>query len=189
MKTGREYSFSGFRVDGPWRGECSGVQILPPPADAPGAPVEIAEHPFILEFPVIKSDFWPLTNHRRMRTHRNLTLLLNVLLAGGTSLQPRRPRHFWANIPHKGDQLDIKWVQEFLFAKVGDVIIDELSPPTGQPLEEMESERYYAETGYDGKGLRVPSDLDQLICLYLQLAGANRSKIRPGDFLDGHGSA
>jgi hypothetical protein len=32
---GREYSFSSFRVQGWWRGEHSGVQILPPPADAP----------------------------------------------------------------------------------------------------------------------------------------------------------
>jgi hypothetical protein len=34
-----------------------------------------------------------------MREHRNLTLLLNVLLAGRTSLQPRRSDHFWASVP------------------------------------------------------------------------------------------
>ena len=50
-KVGRDYSFSGRRVKGSWRGEHSGVQILPPPADAPSAPVEQADHPFILEFP------------------------------------------------------------------------------------------------------------------------------------------
>jgi len=31
MKVGREYSFSSFRVTGSWRGDRSGVQILPPP--------------------------------------------------------------------------------------------------------------------------------------------------------------
>jgi hypothetical protein len=54
VKIGRDYSFSGFRVAGSWRGDRSGLQILPPPEQAPRAPVEIAEHPFILEFPVIQ---------------------------------------------------------------------------------------------------------------------------------------
>jgi hypothetical protein len=88
LKVGREYSFSSFRVLGSWRGDRSGVQIVPPPDDAPRAHVEMADHPFILEFPIKESDFWPITNHRRLREHRNLTLLLNVLLAGRTSLQP-----------------------------------------------------------------------------------------------------
>jgi hypothetical protein len=92
LKVERDYSFSGYRVSGSWRGERSGVQILPPPDEAPRAPVGRADHPFILEFPIKASDFWPLTNYRRIREHRNLTLLLNLLLAGGTSLQPLRIR-------------------------------------------------------------------------------------------------
>ncbi len=46
LKVGREYSFSSFRVPGWWRGDRSGVQILPPPDDAPRAHVEMAEHPY-----------------------------------------------------------------------------------------------------------------------------------------------
>src|SRR5260370_24493214 len=49
MRVGRDFSFSSFRVEGSWRGSRSGLQILPPPDDAPRAPVEIAEHPFVLE--------------------------------------------------------------------------------------------------------------------------------------------
>src|ERR1019366_7283813 len=48
-KTGRDYSFSRRRVLGSWRGPRSGVQILPPPDDAPRALTEMAEHPFILD--------------------------------------------------------------------------------------------------------------------------------------------
>jgi len=71
-KVGREYSFSSFRVPGSWRGERSGVQIMPPPPEAPRAPVGMAAHPFILEFPIIGApeDLWPITNHRRIREHR-----------------------------------------------------------------------------------------------------------------------
>ncbi|HEY3242364.1 MAG TPA: hypothetical protein VGM03_03350, partial [Phycisphaerae bacterium] len=90
-KVGRDYSFSSLRVPGSWRGERSGVQILPPPDDAPRAPVEMAEHPFILEFPIKPSDQSSIVNYRRTRHHRRLTLLLNVLLAGRSSVQARQP--------------------------------------------------------------------------------------------------
>jgi hypothetical protein len=80
VKVGREYSFCSFRVVGSWRGDRSGVQILPPPGDAPRAEIEMAEHPFILECPIRVSDFWPVTNHRRLREHRKLSLLLRACL-------------------------------------------------------------------------------------------------------------
>jgi hypothetical protein len=88
-KTGREYSFSSFPVQGSWCGLRSKVQILPAPDGAPrGAG---ANDPFILEFPIKGSDLWFITNHRRIREHRKLTLLLNALLAGRTSCLPQRP--------------------------------------------------------------------------------------------------
>lgn len=182
MKVGREYSFSSFRVLDSWQGERSGVQILPPSADTPRAHVEMAEHPFILEFPIRASDFWPVTNHRRMREHRKLTLLLNVLLAGRTSLQPRRSEHFWASVPRDDDRCEIKWVQQFFFAELGKGVIDELSPPASKQLEEVESDEYYANVGHDGKGLRVPADLDQSICCYTALSAENRAKFDRATF-------
>jgi hypothetical protein len=176
QKVGRDYSFSSFRVQGSWQGDHSGVQILPPPDDAPRADFERAEHPFILEFPVKASDLWPITNYRRMRKHRNLTLLLNILLAGRTSLQPRRSEHFWAIVSRKNNDPEIKWVQQFYFAKLEEPVNDELSPPTDEWLEVVEPEEYYTRVGLDGKGLRVPADLDESICLYLQLSPENRAK-------------
>lgn len=95
-KTGRDYSFSSFPVQGSWRGRRSGVQILPAPDGAPRSAG--ADNPFILEFPIKGSDLSFITNHRRIREHRRLTLLLNVLLAGRTSCLSQRPRHFWAGI-------------------------------------------------------------------------------------------
>ncbi len=175
-KIGRDYSFSSFRVTGWWRGATSGVQILPPPENAPYAPVEIAEHPFILEFPIIESDYWPITNYRRLRNHRSLSLLLNILLAGRTCLQPRRPEHFWASVSWEGNDPEIKWVQQLFFAKLGSAVIDELSPPIGEQLEEVEAEEYYEKVGHDGKRLRVPSDLDHSICSYKALSPKNRAK-------------
>lgn len=181
-KVGREYSFSSFRALGSWRGERSGLQILPPPGDAPRAPVEVAEHPFIIEFPIKASNFWPITNHRRMREHRNLTLLLNILLAGRTSLQPRRSEHFWASVSWADNHPEIMWVEQFFFAKLGKAVIDELSPPATEQLEEVTPEEYYMHVGHDGEGLRIPTDLDQSICNYIALSPGNRAKFDRATF-------
>ena len=173
VKVGREYSFSSFRVLGSWRGIRSGVQILPPPDDAPRADIEMAEHPFIFEFPLKACEIWRITNHRRLRDHRNLTLLLNILLAGRTSLQPQRPEHFGAVVaPHN----TINWVQQFFFAQPGEVVVDELSPPAAAQLELVDPDEYYTTVGHDGKGLRVPADLDESICCYTVLSPENRAK-------------
>jgi len=133
IKVGRDCSFSSFRVAGSWRGKRSGIQILPPPADAPRAPSEMAEHPFILEYPVKVSDLWPITNFRRMREHRQLTFLLNVLLAGSTTIQPRRSRQLWALVHEEGVvSEEVKWVQEFYFTNMGEFVRDVLSCPAAE---------------------------------------------------------
>jgi hypothetical protein len=191
IKVGRDWSFSSFRVLGSWRGEHSGIQILPPPDDAPSAPVELAAHPFILEFPIRISEFSQITNHRRILEHRRLTLLLNVLLIGRTTLLPQRPQNFWAYVapnrestranwfqkvrswwrrfrgqaakPQTGPE--ILWVQEYFIGNLGQIVLDQLSPPARSQLGELDPREYYNRLGHDGKGLRVPTDLDQSICL------------------------
>lgn len=181
VKVGRDCSFSSYRVAGSWRGARTGVQILPPPADAPVAPVEMAEHPFILEFPVKVSDRWPITNYRRIRSHRRVTLLLNILLSGRTCFQPRRHRHLWAIEP--GDScFTAKWVQESFFANFGEAISDALSPPTPERIKEVDPEAYYSRIGQDSRSLEVPADLDESISRYLQLPTRHRETFDRGCF-------
>jgi hypothetical protein len=176
-KVGRDCSFSSYRVTGSWQGKHSGVQILPPPADAPRAPCELAEHPFILEFPVKASGHFQITNYRRMRMHRQLTFLLNVLLPERVTIQPRRPRHMWVVVHEEGVPFQgAKWAQEFYFANFGKIIQDNLSPPTGEMIEVVDPDTYYASVGHDGRSLQVPADLDESICTYTSLSKANRDK-------------
>ncbi len=182
LKVGREYSFSSFRVTGSWRGKQSGIQILPPPDDTPRAHVEMAAHPFILEFPIKSSDFGPVTSHRRMREHHNLTLLLKVLLVGRTSLQFPRSEHFWAAIPRDDGKYENMWVQNIFIGKLGKPVIEKLSPPAKELLLEVDPKEYYTKVGHDGKGLRVPTDLDQSICLYMALEAENRLKFDRATF-------
>jgi hypothetical protein len=175
-KVGRDLSFSAYRVNGSWRGERSGVQILPAPDNAPRAPQEMAQHPFILEFPIQDAGLWPITNQRRVREHRRLTLLLNLLLAGSTTLLPPRRKSFWACVEF-GAQPEIKWVQEWYFANFGEAVLDQLSTRAQSNLQELPSEAYYkVPLGIDGLGLRVPDDLDESICRYQNLPSALQAK-------------
>ena len=176
VKVGRAYSFSSYRVSGSWRGACSGIQILPPPDNAPRAPVEMADHPFILEFPIKSSDHWPLTNYRRIREHRRLTRLLNLLLAGGTCLPASKSKHFWASEVSLAGQFESRWVQRAFFADLESLVVDDLSSSTSEKLEELQPEIYFTEVGHDGKGLRVAADLDETICSYFSLDEKNRDK-------------
>jgi hypothetical protein len=99
-----------------------------------------------------------------------------VLLAGRTSLQPRRFDHFWASVDDGNGRQEIKWLQQFFIANLGNVVQDNLSQPATEELAALDPSAYYTSVGHDGKGLRVPSDLDESICHYMRLSPENREK-------------
>lgn len=186
-KVGREYSFSRRRVMGSWRGKQSRVQILPAPADAPEVPEESGDHPFILEFPLMVASRNAVTNYRRSRKHRDLTLLLNILLVGGARSLGFRPAKFWAFDPADLGSKS-KWIQQGYNTPLGPSLTDEFSMPTAVQLQELAPEEYEAVSGYDGGGLSVPSDLDQSICAYEALSAPNREKFDRAAFWFGTAS-
>jgi len=176
-RIGREYSFCIHRVSGSWRGDRSGVQILPPDPESPTAPVECADHPFILEFLFREAGYWPITNHRRMREHRRLTLMLNTVLAGRMSVQGRRAGHSWGCFHRDGGQLEVRWVQNEYFGELGRCVLEVATPLSDERLEVIPADRYFEEVrGIDGRGLCVPSDLDESICRYQQLPAVRREE-------------
>jgi len=224
-KIGREYSFCSYRVVGSWRGDRSGVQILPPPPEAPRAPMEMADHPFILEFPITGApdDLWSITNHRRIREHSQLTRVLNVFLTPTVSFESsRNAEHFWAHIPpntasvtpeaapsafirialwmrrklsgrvstahqrqeRDNDNGESRWLQRWFWAPLGAVVTDALSPPTAEKIEEIDPGAYYAGAGYDGKPLRVPTDLDDCLCRFRDLAEGRAKFDRAAYWMD-----
>jgi hypothetical protein len=137
----------------------------------------MAEHPFILEFPLRETKLWPLTNHRRIRDHRRLTLLLNVLLAGRTNVQLQRQPHCWGMFRREGGELETQWIQNSYFGILGDVVQDALSQPADSLLPEIPADRYFtAVRGIDGQGMRLPDDLDDSICRYQALPPARQEE-------------
>ena len=154
MTVGREFSFSGRPVMGSWKGARSGVQICPPPANVGQLPElsGIDDHAFILEFPLMDAGVPAVTNHRRIRKARDLTMLLNLFLAGGTRYTESSP-----TLPN--------------------FLTNSLSPPSPTQLEVLERKSYDKILGDDGGGLRIPSDLDDAICTYEALTDSKREKL------------
>lgn len=191
MRVGRDYCFSGRRVLGSWRGMKSGIQILPAPVGVPRAPVETAQHPFVLECPLQETREWRVTNDRRRRQVRTAAMLLNVLL--NTTIRPHwavQPDHLWVSVPgvdtrrFKFDRLRrwfrlpprpspsrIEWAQEFFFAPLNPVVMDELSPPAATQIQEVESDLYRGDPLRRpmSDGLQVPTDLDDSLYAYSRL--------------------
>jgi hypothetical protein len=174
-KRGRDFSFSSRRVLGSWEGKNSGVQILPPPETAPRANVESADHPFILEFPLRVSELWPITNHRRLREHRKLTLVLNVLLSGHISYFLQRSEHLWAK-HHLRENVD--WVQRFFWADLGEAVSEKPTTLPTERITEIDPDQYYnyERPGGGGAELRVPTNLDESLVLYQVLNNQQREK-------------
>ena len=167
-KIARGLSFASQPVQGSWKGKLSGVQILPPPRSAPLPPQLLAEHPFVLEFPLHECSRWSITNHRRLRLHERLSNLLNVLLKQRITTVPRRSEQLWA-IVYAGKTSRTRWVQRDYFAKTGRVVRSRHAPHSKIPIVTIEPSTYYGTIGNDGQGLRLPADLDLQIFRYLGL--------------------
>jgi hypothetical protein len=76
-----------------------------------------------------------------------------------------------------GAEPEFKWLQEFYSADIGQIVIQDLSAPVGKELEVLTSDSYYKGViGLDGRGLRVPDDLDESICRYQSLKAALQAK-------------
>jgi hypothetical protein len=173
-KFGRDISFSRDRVEGSWRGVQSGVQILQL-ADPPQLQWHAAQNPFILEFPIIESEFWPATNYRRRRTHRRLTLLLNLLLAGRIQLQPRQREPVWV-LDMTTDPTGNAFMQAGYLSHLDAIVLGAPSPAVSPSIQEVEPTEYYTWKGNVGGPLRVPSILDETLAGYLGLPEPLRAR-------------
>ena len=173
IEVGRGISFSSFRVTGWWRGRASGVQIRRMPKNAPASPMEGGPHPFVLEFPLQVAPEFQIWNGRRLREHRKLSLLLNVLVRGSISTQVIQSEHFWAEVGWRKQPI-VKFVRRGYAANIGSIKQPKLSKPLGDQLEEIEPAEYYSMQGNDGKGMRVPADLDESIVRYRNLTPRDR---------------
>lgn len=172
----RTIAFSSFRVLGVWASQNSSVRILPPPESAPKPQMEIAEHPFVLEYSYKSVVSESVTKYRANVAFQRITLLLNALLIGRTSSQPSSGTSMWTSrlvneVPH------YEWSHQGYFASLADY------PPTSEllatqsELASIPDVAYYGVIGLDGNGLRVPESLDDSLAKFFALDSVSAAKM------------
>jgi hypothetical protein len=166
-KFGRDISFVTARVGGYWTGERSKIQILPMPPGAVDTTVVTADHPFILEFPLRDRGCSEVTNYCRRRDHRQLTLLLNLLLPWNvTTYSSARKEPLWVTVPREGKILP-EWLSPGYIADIGHLLLETPSSTASNRLGMYDREEDVRFSGRDD--LIIRSDLDELLCTYKSL--------------------
>lgn len=109
---GRDILFAPRPVAGGFRFSSLPMQILPPPAEAPRTPQVMADHPFVLEYPIRAYRTSELRHRRRYKNAVEWAWVLNALLHGSIKYSGLRPKQMWAI---KGGDFESPcfWAQEF----------------------------------------------------------------------------
>ena len=172
----RAIAFSSFRVPGAWRSTRSGIRILPAPESAPDTELEIAEHPFVLEYTYKSVASQAVSQYRATIALQRVTLLLNVLLIGRTCLQPAATSASWA-MRWENDAPRFEWLQQSYFASLAEYPATLSVLESHAQLTEVPDSAYYGVIGHDGKGLRVPESLDDSLARFFALDASSAERI------------
>jgi hypothetical protein len=177
---GVDILFAHHPVQGGFRFGSLPMQILPAPPEAPRPPQLLAEHPFVLEYPMRA---WRTTGLRLRRRRKNAiewAWVLNALLRGSIKYSSSRPKHLWA-IKSGDINSPCFWAQEFYIVPGYRGIATALSEP-GPPLPVVPAAAYFSNTlspshaGVPLDTFSVPDNLDNLIGAFLRLNGERRRR-------------
>ncbi len=178
---GSGIGFSLAPVDGWFRAPGGAFQILPAPPAAPRPPVAYAEHPFLLEFPLVRSPDSLVNINRRARSSSEWIWFLNAVLTERVSQPRRRSRHAWVICPDDvsglGPARPPVWAQEYYDIPGLEAFRDDFSLPSGDPIRFMPSDAYYGAPGIVmGRPLTLPESLPESARRFSNLAGSDRTK-------------
>lgn len=159
--------FSSKPVKGSFRITDGQLQIIPAPDHAPHPPMMIADHPFILEFPIKCSSDGFVTNNRAMRRALELTWTLNALLRSAISRIGPRVRHLWGlalsdqiEVP---TQQNVKWVQEYYAIDNLPIQYADFSAPRPEQIRVIPHDEYYGSPFILSDDLVLPDSISQMI--------------------------
>jgi len=172
--------FSSKPVKGCFRAASGQLQILPAPDHAPRPPVTIADHPFILEFPIKSSSDGFVTNNRAMRRALEWTWILNALLRASISRIGPRFQHLWGLVPsdppEAPKQEDVKWVQEYYAIDDLPIQYAAFSPQGALRIREIPPDEYYNSNYILSDDLVLPDSLSQMLDKTDKLPFAERQR-------------
>ncbi len=171
--------FSLRRVEG-WYRHNDDFVIQPAPVEAPRPDVELAQHPWVLEFTFVESPAFQVRNLRTQRRAYELSLVLNLLLRAQIGRPTNRARNHWVGTrnaegtPGMGDS---QWLPESYFIPGFNALADDFSDVSAwNPLAEEPTDAYYSRRGFVGNPLTVPTSMADLCNAFRELHGQQRGR-------------
>ena len=153
------------------------MQISPAPPEASRPPQTLADHPFVLEYPIRRYRTTNILHVRRRKNAIEWAWVLNALLRGSVRYTGSRPRQLWAN---KSMELGPPFWARESYAIIGfEGIKSELSAQhDGLPIVPAES--YFSNpkgrTGLPLDTFFLPDNIDALIAAFTKLGTDKRRR-------------
>ena len=107
-------AFSYLPVTGHYRAPDDAFQLAPAPPEAPRPPAVPGDHPFLLQFPVLRDTDPQVTAELSLRALSECVWFLNATLKGLYALPPRRSRQMWVMCTDwsTGKPEGVRWASE-----------------------------------------------------------------------------
>jgi hypothetical protein len=172
---GRSILHCSRRITGCWRSDTLGVQILPPPAQAPQPPVIMADHPFILETRIESDSDGFVINRRRLTAMMESGLVLNAVLRMQVIVPDPRGRHAWVwdDEANRG-----RWLQLSYFVPDFEIQAPKLTDSECEPIPLYLHGEYYESDippGAETDSAALPDSLEDLLLAFAELTPEDRT--------------
>jgi hypothetical protein len=155
------------------------IQILPAPANAPRAGVELSDHAFLLEYAIKRSRDDVITNTRRTRGVMEWGWVLNALLRTGVRFILPRARFMWAGWAHMPGLQELHpslWVQEGYV--IPDLTIErpDFSSTETSAMCTLPDQDYYTKYVLGAQEMIIPESLPRLVDAIITLSPDDRRR-------------
>lgn len=173
-KVVRRILFNQIQTTSYWRYK-NLFQICPPPSNAP-LPDMIGPFPFVIEFTINHSGYFPLDIHRNNKEFKNLHLILSVLLEGYINYESLSE---WVWVMPKGEEQKVPSqlsCRGYFFEGFESLADDFSSFEANEKMKAIPSDVYYGNGNNKDNVLRVSDIFDRAIDIFFNLQDSLREK-------------
>jgi hypothetical protein len=167
--------FSSQPVRGSYRSHNPDVQIIEAPSAAPRSSLQIADHPFVLEFRCSRTADPLISANRRSQLVRQWTDILNIVLI--SRLVVLEGQSHWSWVKTESDRATgVRFAQHHYRVPGFTAVRADFSEPAGQITAVAQNEYYSQPQAMYGADFTIPDNLAQTLNRIYNLSDALRSR-------------
>jgi hypothetical protein len=174
----RQLAFAHVPVTGGWRYRAR-FQICPAPDEAPRPPVQMGDHPFVLEVVHRASPDPLIASERGRRLAQEINLLLAAFVPAIKALRLEVSEQNWSiPLPPDGwEPMTPKWTQRGYFYDGFQPLQSRFTRLPNRSLQLVEDAEFYGRIAVSERVLDLPSLIETLFDCFHRLEPADRERI------------